>query len=70
MYHVYELAGAGRMAVLSDDDLVQLSAVQRARYRLRTGGLRTGLEAVVRMVELERRRRMGGEADHAVVISR
>lgn len=69
MYHVCELAGSRRMAVLSDDDLERLSAVQRASYRLRTDGLRTGLEAVMRLVELERRRRMEWEADRAVVIS-
>lgn len=56
MYHVYEQAGAGRLAVLSDDDWGQLSDRQRSAYRLRAGELRTALEAVVRLVELDRTR--------------
>ncbi|MDY3552042.1 hypothetical protein R5W24_001122 [Gemmata sp. JC717] len=55
MFHVYEepAAPADRLAVLSDRDWELLTAPQRAAYRLRAGGFGTGLEAVVRMIELE-----------------
>jgi hypothetical protein len=55
VYHVYEQPGtatAGRLAVLSDDDWRGLTPEQRAGYTLRHGGFRTGLEAVVCMLDL------------------
>jgi hypothetical protein len=55
MYHVYERpaeVSAGRLAVLSDDDVRGLTPEQRAGYTLRRGGFRTGLDAVVCMLDL------------------
>lgn len=62
MYHVYEHPGAtdaGRLEVLSDDDWRGLTAEQRAGYALRQGGFRTGLEAVLRMLDIA----LGGNRD-------
>lgn len=52
MYHVYERPGAGRLEVLSDDDVRGLTAEQRGGYTLRLGGFRTGLDAVLRLIDL------------------
>ncbi len=55
MYHVYERpadASAGRLAVLSDDDVRGLTPEQRAGLTLWRGGFRTGLDAVVCMLDL------------------
>ena len=55
MYHVYEQVTepTDRLAVLSDRDWEELTTQQRAGYRLRAGGFRTGLEAVVQLIELQ-----------------
>lgn len=64
MYHVYErfTDPTDRLAVLSDGDWEQLTAQQRAGYRLRAGGFRTGLDAVVQLVELQ------GDPEQAIVV--
>lgn len=68
MYHVYELTGVERLAILSDDDWNRLTAKQRTTYRLRTSGLRTGLEAVMRLVELDARSRAEWEPDRGLIV--
>ncbi len=64
MYHVYEQPGTAdgrRLEILSDDDWRGLTAEQRAGYTHRLGGFRTGLDAVLRMLDVA----LGGSRDRS-----